>query len=359
MNEQTTVFVGISGGVDSAVAALRLKQAGQQVVGVFIKVWQPDFLECNWEQERLDAMRVAAHLEIPFLICDAEVAYKNTVADYFISEYKQGRTPNPDVMCNQQVKFGTWLDFALAEGADYVATGHYARLERAESGELELWRGADPKKDQSYFLWTLTKKQRARILFPLGHSTKAAVRDEAKAAGLPVSAKPDSQGICFLGPVDIPTFLANFITLTPGAVLDDAGQKIGTHQGALVYTIGQRHGFTIPATGRESGAYYVIGKDLTANTITVAKNPPRLTALDNFKLLLTDTNWFEYPEEGVTYSAQHRYRQRPFPVLVSELKDNTACVTITGDTTTPALGQSCVIYAATKCLGGGIIEAYL
>ncbi len=355
MNKQTTVFVGISGGVDSAVAALRLKQAGHKVIGVFIKVWQPDFLECNEERERLDAMLVAAHLEIPFLICDAEAVYKNAVADYFISEYKRGRTPNPDVMCNRRVKFGAFLDFALARGADYVATGHYARLEKNENGDLELWRSADINKDQSYFLWTLTKVQRDKILFPVGSANKNIVRHEATAAGLPVSNKPDSQGICFLGQVDIPDFLSHFITLIPGAVLDEAGKKIGTHQGALVYTIGQRHGFDIALGARETKAHYVVAKDLTANIIIVSETPPRVTASDNFKLLLEDTNWIIKLKADTIYQAQHRYRQQPFSVRVSNLKANTAHFAMLGDTTRPASGQSCVIYANTKCLGGGII----
>jgi len=169
--KKETVFVGLSGGVDSSVAALRLIEKGYRVVGVFIKTWQPDFIICNWEKERLDAMRVAASLDIPFLTFNATEAYKNDVADYMIAEYVRGRTPNPDVMCNKQVKFGAFLDFALKEGADKVATGHYARVEK-EGGRHILKRGIDKTKDQSYFLWTLTEKQLAKILFPVGDTAK-------------------------------------------------------------------------------------------------------------------------------------------------------------------------------------------
>jgi len=359
MNKQTTVFVGLSGGVDSAVTAWRLKQAGYLVVGVFIKVWQPDFLVCSWRRERLDAMRVAAHLEIPFLTCDAETAYKTAVADYFISEYQKGHTPNPDVMCNRQIKFGAFLDFATKLGADYISTGHYARLKPGTDGELQLHRGIDTKKDQSYFLWSLNRTQRSKVLFPLGDADKDTVRQEAKAVGLPVAEKKDSQGICFLGQVDVPSFLANFITLKEGVVLDETGQTIGHHQGALVYTIGQRHGFTITTKGQEIKPHYVTHKDLVANTITVSEIPPQVVATDKLKLSLRDTNWIEKPEVNATYEAQHRYRQTPFSVCLNEIKEITASVTVVGPTALPAVGQSLVVYTRTKCLGGGIIKACL
>nr|MCU0678573.1 tRNA 2-thiouridine(34) synthase MnmA [Candidatus Paceibacterota bacterium] len=190
-----TVFVGLSGGVDSSVAALRLKNQGHNVVGVFIKVWHPDWLVCNWEQERLDAMRVAAHLGIPFLTCDAEAAYRDEVATYFIESYKAGLTPNPDVLCNEKVKFGAFLRFALEKGADYVATGHYAQKGSGDEGETELWRGIDTSKDQSYFLWSLSREQLSRVLFPVGDTNKIDLRKEAEAALLPTAQKKDSQGV--------------------------------------------------------------------------------------------------------------------------------------------------------------------
>ena len=285
MSKGKTVFVGLSGGVDSSVAALRLIKEGYTVVGVFIKVWQPDFLTCNWEQERLDAMRVAAKLDIPFLTCDAEQAYKDDVADYFINEYKAGRTPNPDVMCNKFVKFGAFLRFAEERGADYIATGHYAqRITSSSSSELEhyeMHRGVDDNKDQTYFLWTLTQQQLSKTLFPVGNSPKKHIRKEAEDAGLITAGKKDSQGICFLGQVDIPEFLSHYVKLEPGDVLAESGEVIGTHVGALVYTNGQRHGFTITTQDTHRSAYYVIDRDMHANTITVSPHkeilPPTST----------------------------------------------------------------------------------
>ncbi len=214
-----TIFVGLSGGVDSSVAAKRLVEAGHTVIGVFIKTWHPAFLACTEESDRLDAMRVAAHLNIPFLTFDAVEAYKSTVADYMIREYAEGRTPNPDVMCNKNVKFGAFLDWALKQGADAVATGHYARIEVRE-GVPVLLRGKDPDKDQSYFLWSLSHEKLSRIIFPLGESMKHNVRKEAEGAGIPVFDKRDSQGICFLGDVDIKGFLSHYIPLQKGNVLD-------------------------------------------------------------------------------------------------------------------------------------------
>ena len=243
MIAKKTVFVGLSGGVDSAVSAALLKKAGYEVVGVFIKTWHPDFLVCNEEEERHDAMRVAAFLDIPFLTFDFEDVYKKEVADYMIAEYKKGRTPNPDVMCNKEVKFGAFFKKALSMGADFVATGHYAQNKPstkqllscdslsnlnvinesniayvAESTASCLVKGVDPSKDQSYFLWTLNQKQLSKILFPIGHFKKTQVRQLAKKMNLPVAEKKDSQGICFLGAVDLKEFLKHYIKEKRGKV---------------------------------------------------------------------------------------------------------------------------------------------
>lgn len=348
--KKEVVFVGLSGGVDSSVAALRLKKAGHTVVGVFIKVWQPDFLECNWEQERLDAMRVAAHLDIPFLTFDAEEAYKREVADYMIREYEAGRTPNPDVMCNQHVKFGAFLDFARAQGADKVATGHYARMQE-QDGKYVLLRGIDTEKDQSYFLWTLTEDQRRYIYFPVGDSPKAQIRKEAEAAGLLTFKKPDSQGICFLGQVDIQEFLSHYITTAPGDLLSEAGSVIGTHEGALFYTLGQRHGFSIHTHGKSESPHYVIGKDLAKNTVTVAEEPLR-AAKTNVELVSVN-HILSFERKEVT--AQFRYRQKPFSVLVTQ-KKGVVSVQPLESVEIPSAGQSCVLYDGDICLGGGIIS---
>lgn len=360
-NKNKTVFVGLSGGVDSSVAALRLKKSGYDVVGVFIKVWQPEFINCNWEQERLDAMRVAAHLEIPFLTCDAETTYKKDVADYFVSQYQAGRTPNPDVMCNQYVKFGRFLDFAKEKGADYVATGHYVRkVEREVSGKksYELHRGVDQNKDQSYFLWTLNQSQLAHSLFPVGDTTKADIRDEAMSAKVPVAEKHDSQGICFLGQVDIPDFLSHFIDLQPGDVLDEEGEKIGVHKGALVYTLGQRHGFTITTRITTESAHYVIDRNLEQNTITVSAQKPKVSKNNN-QMVITDTNWLPTePITGETVDLQTRYRQKPMKAVIKSADGNLrqAVLDLPTGVERPALGQSAVLYDGDKCLGGGIIS---
>lgn len=348
--KQETIFVGLSGGVDSSVAAQRLKRAGHEVVGVFIKVWQPDFLTCNWERERLDAMRVAAALDIPFLTFDAEAIYKKEVADYMITEYTKGRTPNPDIMCNQHVKFGAFLTFAVEHGADKVATGHYAQIEAAEE-EYRLKRGRDATKDQSYFLWTLTRNQLKHIYFPVGDSIKSTIREEAKQAGLPTYKKEDSQGICFLGDVDIKEFLSHFVDLERGKVLDTAGNTIGEHDGAIVYTLGQRHGFRLHATSARTLPHYVLAKDVHANTITVDTAP---VTMHDGAVKLESLNMIERNWEG-TVTAQFRYRQKPFPVTVTIDDRGYGILSVLTEVERPSPGQSCVLYRDDRCIGGGII----
>ncbi len=353
-----TVFVGLSGGVDSSVAALRLLKQGYNVVGVFIKVWHPDWLKCNWEAERLDAMRVAARLKIKFLTCDAEQAYKDGVADYFIREYSAGRTPNPDVMCNKHVKFGTFLKFAIDQGADYIATGHYARRTEVTNGEgvkkFQLNRGLDNDKDQSYFLWTLTQEQLARTLFPIGDTEKSQVRKEAKKAGLLTASKKDSQGICFLGHIDIAQFLSHYIDLEPGEVLDMTGKIIGHHNGAMIYTTGQRHGFTITTKDEQRQPYYVIDRDLTKNTITVGNILPTLNESDVLKVI--EVNLIEedlgIPSE---IEVQTRYRQKPNLFSVTK-EDKDLILRPKSEIDSVSSGQSCVFYSGSQCLGGGIIK---
>lgn len=354
MNQkQTKVFVGLSGGVDSSVAAARLVEQGYTVVGVFIKVWHPDFMVCNWEQERLDAMRVAAHLGIPFLTCDAEAAYRDDVAHYFIESYRSGKTPNPDVMCNQQVKFGRFLDFAKEHGADYIATGHYAkRVDRAD--ETQMHRGEDVNKDQTYFLWTLSNEQMKYTLFPVGDTPKEHIRKEAAALGLPVSTKKDSQGICFLGHVDIPDFLSHYIDLTPGVVTDTNGEVVGSHVGSLVYTLGQRHGFTVTRPDVNRTAHYVVDRDIEQNIVVVDTSPPKTT--HTAALHLEDVVLRHNLAVGDTVEFQTRYRQTPMTAVVDNLTDTTLHLQPTTTIDKPASGQSCVLYQGPLCLGGGIIK---
>lgn len=351
-----TVFVGLSGGVDSSVAALRLKEEGYDVVGVFIKVWHPDFLVCNWEAERLDAMRVAAKLDIPFLTCDAEEAYKQGVAEYFIEEYKAGRTPNPDVMCNKHVKFGAFLEFAKAKRADFVATGHYARKVDTENGP-QMLRGLDQDKDQTYFLWTLTAEQLSSTLFPVGNSPKKIIRKEAEAAGLTTARKKDSQGICFLGHIDIPEFLSHFVELIPGDVLNQRGEVVGTHQGALVYTTGQRHGFTITTEDSQRSAYYVIDRDIVANTITVSEERQYMET--SGVLTLSDVNLISSTVNPLDeIELQIRYRQKPVRAKVVSIEEKTMQLSPLETLDTPSAGQSCVLYSGEQALGGGIITGW-
>lgn len=361
--EKKTVFVGLSGGVDSSVAALRLLREGYEVVGVFIKVWHPDFLVCNWEEERVDAMRVAAFLDIPFLTCDSEAEYQNDVANYFIKEYERGRTPNPDVMCNRYVKFGSFLKFAKDRGADFIATGHYVqRIDKEEENtdgekvkKAGLYRGVDDKKDQSYFLWTLSKEQLEFSLFPVGNSTKEEIRQEALEAGLPTAVKKDSQGICFLGHIDIPEFISHFVDLKVGEVLNENGEIIGSHKGAIVYTIGQRHGFLINEKNDQKGVHYVIAKDLEKNTITVSTK--RILLKKQAKLVLNEITLREDLKTNEIILAEGRYRQKPFLVKVEEVSAEKIILSIAEEQSEMlALGQSCVLYRGNLCLGGGIIN---
>ena len=248
IKKQKKVFVAMSGGVDSSVSAALLKKQNYAVTGVFIKVWQPNFAECQWRADRLDAMRVCAILGISFLDLDLEKEYKKQIFDYMVKEYKNGKTPNPDVMCNKKIKFGAFLNFALKNKADFIATGHYTHFEDpkpAVGQGKKLLTGIDKNKDQSYFLWTLTQEQLKHCLFPVGGYTTPQVRKMARKFGLPVSQKKDSQGLCFVGKVDMKKFLERFISQKQGDILNQKGKIIGQHDGVFYYTIGQRHGFAI------------------------------------------------------------------------------------------------------------------
>ncbi len=352
MSKEKTVFVGLSGGVDSSVAALRLKNQGYNVVGVFIKVWHPDFMVCNWEAERLDAMRVAAHLDIPFLTCDAEAAYRDEVAHYFIEEYKAGRTPNPDVLCNKEVKFGAFLDFAKERGADFIATGHYVVRKEGQRG-AKMYRGNDTNKDQSYFLWSLSQEQLDHALFPVGNTPKEDIRKEARNASMPTATKKDSQGVCFLGHIDIKEFLSHYTELKQGLVLDVDGGAIGTHDGALIYTLGQRHGFTLHNKETNRKTMYVVARDIEKNTITVSVE--KLTTKQTDSFLLHSIVLRTPVQAGDILQAQFRYRQEPFKIQIVQQTDSTLTLKTLQTVEVPATGQSCVIYNGSLCIGGGIL----
>jgi len=356
--------VGLSGGVDSSVSAALLKDAGYDVTGVFIKAWHPDFLPCTWQDEKRDAMRVCAALDIPFMLCDAEEAYKKDVVDYMIAEYKKGRTPNPDVMCNKYVKFGVFFDFAMAHGADFVATGHYAQTDAtAQIPGRSLEISSDTEKDQTYFLWTLSSEQIAKTLFPIGHLQKSKVRKLAEKYGLHTFEKKDSQGLCFMGKVDLKEFLAHYIDTKKGKVLDDKGTVVGTHDGAVFYTIGERHGFTIDSdikTAKDT-PYYIVSKDLKKNTIIVSHSKPEEN--DDFgtrTVKLEECNFTREILIGETYAARLRYRQDyqecRFTGLTRNKNGSIEATVEFADLQQAVPGQSVVIYDRDLCIGGGIVQ---
>lgn len=334
--------MGLSGGVDSAVSAALLKQQGYEVVGIFIRIALPGY-PCSAGRDKQDAMRVAAHLQIPFEEVDLSKEYTEKVFRISIAEFARGRTPNPDILCNREVKFGVFFDYCMKQGADLVATGHYA-----QTREGMLFKGADADKDQSYFLWAVPETALRKTLFPVGSLTKPEVRTLAHGFGLPNAGRPDSQGLCFLGEVTIGDMLHKELSLVPGKVLATTGAVVGTHQGAALYTLGQRHGFTVHAEGTTTTAHYVVDKDVAANTITVSpsKFPTNATKTE---MTLVEMNTIGVVEDG-RYEARFRYRQ---PLIVADRKGERV---ILQEPHYAPEGQSLVLYDNDRCLGGGIIE---
>jgi len=361
--KKQTIVVGISGGVDSSVAAYLLKQEGHKVVGVFVKTWSPEWLPCTWVDEKRDAMRVCAALDIPFHFLDAEKEYKDGVADYMIAEYRAGRTPNPDVLCNRVIKFGVLWEYAQSLGADAIATGHYARVEsrrwKVESGESQkqpspcysLLSGVDPSKDQSYFLWMLRKDELAHVRFPIGHLQKDEVRAIAKKVGLFTGEKKDSQGICFLGDVDMREFLSHYIQQKKGDVLNEKGERIGTHDGVWFYTIGERHGFTITSKDHQRTPFYVIEKRIDENVLVVSPSIKTRTHTAAQRVSLREVNWIIPVKNGERFQAQVRYHGKRVPVEINSAN----AITLYSDEAVP-LGQSMVIFNGETIIGGGVID---
>ena len=328
-----TIYVAMSGGVDSSVAAALLKKQGYDVVGVFMKPWSPvietrdkrqETSFCLWRQDREDAMRAAAVLGIPLLTWDFSREYKKEVGDYMIREYKAGRTPNPDVMCNKEIKFGLFLKMALKEGADFIATGHYIKIKKSKiknqnnkskfKNIYRLFKAKYLNKDQSYFLWTLTQKQLKHCLFPIGRYTKPEVRKMAKKFGLSNHDKKDSQGVCFIGQLDMKEFLKKYIKSRAGKIIDLAGKQVGTHDGASYYTIGQRHGLNI---GNGQGPYFVTGKDIKKNIIYVS-NKATSDKRQATSMIVKKVNWVgERPKLSVKLEVKIRYRSESIPVIIS------------------------------------------
>lgn len=354
MKKKAKVFVGVSGGVDSSVSLALLKDQDYDVTGVFIRTWTPDFIKCTWKDERRDAIRVCAHLGVPFLECDAVEAYKKGVADYMIEEYKDGRTPNPDVFCNREVKFGVFWEFAKARGADFIATGHYAQINH-KKGNLNLMKGIDTEKDQCYFLWKLNKNDLSHTMFPVGGFKKSHVRKLAEKYGLPTMIKKDSQGVCFLGPLDIKEFLSHYIKPKKGDVLDENGKIIGHHEGSVFLTIGERHGFTITTKTNNDSPYYVVSKDIKKNTITVSKDVKTFETLGK-RILLNDCNFTIEPKDfKKIYTCQVRYHQKLLQCKINSYESKKVEISLIGKGTLLSPGQSLVIYDGGICIGGGTI----
>lgn len=345
------ILLGLSGGVDSAVSAALLVEAGHEVMGVYLRAWDDaiaPFLKgfCPWEEDIADARRIAAQLGIAFAVIDVRDAYRARVVEVLEAEYAAGRTPNPDILCNKEMKFGLLLELAKEQGFDAVATGHYAQIKEAD-GALQLHRAADEHKDQTYFLWTLTNEQLPFIRFPIGHLTKDQVRAEASKRGIVVAKKPDSQGVCFLGPVSLRTYLKERLQTKPGEVMLADGTVVGTHEGAALYTIGQRHGLTF--TGPKKGPYFVSERRQKTNQVVVSEIPPVAEVVG-----VEQCSWMAQPTEFARIQARIRHGQPP-QAAVALL--SYGLIDFDQPQTAVAAGQSVVCSDGTRILGGGIIAA--
>lgn len=345
------IYVGMSGGVDSSLAAALLVEQGHDITGVYMKNWTQDLpgMVCPWADDLADAKRVAVQLGIEFKVFDFEKEYKHKVVDYMIEEFKRGRTPNPDIMCNQEVKFKLFLETALADGADKIATGHYARVHPTNNASSfsQLLKAVDTNKDQTYFLYRITKEALAKTYFPLGDYVKSEVRAEALKRSLATAQRKESMGICFVGKVGIKEFLSEYVNQKAGNIIEkSSGKTIGQHDGAIFYTLGQRHGLDVGG----GLPYYVTGKDMTKNEVYVTTNLNDETMWRQ-EVNLEDLHWInDSPDVQKTYHVRLRHRAP----LVSCSFDGSV-LKLSEPQRTIAPGQSAVFYEDEKVLGGGII----
>jgi tRNA-uridine 2-sulfurtransferase len=354
MSRRHHIAVGISGGVDSAVAALLLQQQGHAVTGVFMKNWEEDDTDshCAAAEDVKAARAVCEHLGIPLKTVNFAADYWERVFERFLAEHRAGRTPNPDILCNSEIKFKAFLDYARDLGADRIATGHYARID-ARDGRTRLLKARDENKDQSYFLHALPQAALAHASFPVGELTKSEVRARAHAAGLPNYNRPDSTGICFIGERNYKIFLERFLPAQPGEMRTPEGESKGRHDGLMYYTLGQRHGLGLGGAGP---AWYVVGKDMASNTLYVAQGEHH-PALYHDALIGIEPHWIHAaPLAPCRLMAKTRYRQSDQACTVAPLSGNRARVTFDVPQRALTPGQSVVFYDGEECLGGAVID---
>ncbi|WP_277584506.1 tRNA 2-thiouridine(34) synthase MnmA [Psychrobacillus antarcticus] len=353
--EDTRVVVGMSGGVDSSVAAYLLKEQGYDVIGIFMKNWDDtdEFGMCTATEDYEDVIKVCNQIGIPYYAVNFEKQYWDKVFTYFLEEYKAGRTPNPDVMCNKEIKFKAFLEHALALGADYLATGHYAQVEVHE-GQTRMLRGRDNNKDQTYFLNQLNQEQLEKVMFPIGHLEKKKVREIALEKGLATATKKDSTGICFIGERNFKEFLSQYLPAQQGAMETMDGKVMGQHDGLMYYTIGQRHGLGIGGSG---DPWFVMGKDLDRNVLLVGQNINN-DALFSTSLTATDLSFTTTLEKPQSFqaTAKFRYRQEDIGVLVELIDNNRVRVIFDEPVRAITPGQAVVFYQGDECLGGATID---
>jgi len=356
--QKQRVVVGMSGGVDSSVAAFLLKQQGWDVIGLFMKNWEDDDTDeyCSSRQDFLDAASVADLLDIPLEVINFSTEYKDRVFSQFLAEYQAGRTPNPDVLCNSEIKFKAFLEHALCLGADRIATGHYAQI-RETAGTFQLMKAEDGNKDQSYFLYRLNQQQLSQTLFPVGHLYKHEVRKIAQEQGLPNATKKDSTGICFIGERPFREFLNRYLPAEPGEIHTLDGKTVGTHQGLMYYTLGQRQGLGIGGiSDKNEQPWFVADKDMTQNILYVVQGHDH-PALLHTGLTANSLTWISGtpPHPHWVYAAKIRYRQTDAPCVILKITQDICQIGFAAKQWGITPGQSVVVYESKVCLGGGII----